>query len=325
VNRRDAVMVSLLAWGCDAPVPASDGEPSSTPMIATSALVEMGAAVREGLPPASGGALLFHSDRGGRNHVYRLDLATGAIVAVTDGTSYHDEDPAPSPDGRRVAFSTTRFDQRTFDIAVMNHDGTAVQRVTSDLAFERHPVWAADSRHLFFTGEDEGTQTLYRLAIDGGALTRLSPPPDRALMPAPSPDGRRLAYVVGTVAGLRAVVQDLSTGARHEVTPEAQNVAEPAWSHDGARLAYARFEPGGSTIEAVTLATGAVTRWRVPGFSTLREPAWSSDGRWLAATGSAASGRDEDWDLVLLPSGGGAAYRVTSGVAHDRAPSWLGR
>jgi Tol biopolymer transport system component len=61
----------------------------------------------------------------------------------------------------------------------------------------------------------------------------------------------------------------------------------------------------------------------VPGLSTLREPAWSPDGRWLAATGSAATGRHEDWDVVLLPIGGGVAYRVTSGVAHDHAPSWL--
>ena len=177
VFRHAAAIVSLLAWGCDTPVATPHGEPSSTATVVTSEANETRAEMSDGLPPATGGTLLFHSDRGGRNHVYRLDLATGAIVGVTDGAGYHDEDPAPSRDGRRVAFTTTRFDQRTFDIAVMNVDGTAVQRVTSDQAFERHPVWAADGRHLFFTGEDDGTQTLYRIAVDSGAITRLSPPP----------------------------------------------------------------------------------------------------------------------------------------------------
>jgi Tol biopolymer transport system component len=317
------VVLWLLACGCDTAGPKPDDEAAPTQPDAAVTDVRVSLSANTDKAPAVAGTLLFHSDRAGRNHLYRLDLATGVIAGVTEGRGYHDEEPAPSPDGRRVAYTTTRFDHRTFDVAVMNVDGTAVQRVTSHLGFERHPVWAADGRHLFFTGEEAGTQAVYRIAVEDGAIARLSPPPDRALMAEASPDGRRVAYVLGTAAGLRAVIHDLSTGARREVTPPGQDVAEPAWSVDGVRLAYARFEPGGSTIEAVSLASGAVTRWRVPGLSTLREPAWSPDGRWLAATGSAATGRHEDWDVVLLPIGGGVAYRVTSGVAHDHAPSWL--
>lgn len=323
VSRHAVLLVWLLACGCDTPASPPDGEPLIPTRAEPTAISEVRVRLTEGPPPAVSGALLFHSDRGGRNHLYRIDLGTGAMTTLTAGAEHHDEEPAPAPDGRRVAFTTTRFDHRTFDIAVMRADGTDVRRVTTDLAVERHPAWDADGRHLFLTGEDGGTQTLFRVALEGGAVARVWSQPERTLMPQPALDGRRVAYVMGTIGGLRAVIQDLSTGDLEAVTPDGHDAADPAWSADGTRVAYAHVWRGGSAIEATTLATGAVTRWEVAGLTTLREPAWSPDGRWLAAAGSVSAGADEDWDLVLLPAEGGAAYRITRGPAHDRAPAWL--
>ncbi|MEV6284820.1 DPP IV N-terminal domain-containing protein [Kribbella sp. NPDC051770] len=54
-----------------------------------------------------GRALVFSSDRGGNGSygIHRLDLATGAIVALTDDPS-EEAEPTVSADGRKLAFTT---------------------------------------------------------------------------------------------------------------------------------------------------------------------------------------------------------------------------
>ena len=51
-----------------------------------------------------------------------------------------DASPAWSPDGRRIAFSSTR-DDRNGEIYVMNADGTAPTRLTINPAIDAFPDW----------------------------------------------------------------------------------------------------------------------------------------------------------------------------------------
>jgi Tol biopolymer transport system component len=241
------------------------------------------------------------------------------------GEDYHDEDGVPSPDGTRVAFTTTRFDRRTWDIAVLDRAGGPARRVTTHPAFERHAAWTPDGRSLLFSSAQDGTQAVFRAWLDTGRIARVSPMPERALMPTVSPDGGRVAYTIGTPDGFRVVVQDLESGARSPLTPAGDSAVEPAWSPDGTRLAYTRLTEAGALIVVLTVATGAVVPLAVEGWAALREPAWSPDGTWIAAAGSRRTVTDEDWDLLLLRPEPPAAFRLTDGPANDRAPSWMGR
>lgn len=270
------------------------------------------------------GRLVFHANREGRHRLYTLDPDTGTVSRLTSGTEYNDEEAASSPDGTQVAFTTTRFDYRTWDIALMASTGGDVRRVTTHLAFDRHAAWSPDGRSLLFSSEREGTQAVFRVSLETGAITRLSPPPERALMPAVSPDARSIAYTMGTPGGFRLILQDLSTGDVRTLM-HAGNAAGPRWSPDGAHLAYTRLSPSGSFIEILTLATGVVRPLIVEGLLAVREPSWSPDGEWIAAAGSAVSGEGEDWDLVVLRPEPLAAFRLTGGAGNDRAPSWIPR
>jgi TolB protein len=272
-------------------------------------------------PPSLTGTLAFHADREGRQKIFALDLASRAVAAITSGAAHHDEDPAWSPDGTRLAFASTRFDHRSYGIAVMDTATSDVQRVTDDAAFEHHPMWWPDGRGLVFSSERDGTQAVFRRVFDTGEFTRLSPRPERALMPAAAPDGRRIAFTMGTPDGLQIGLLELESENLRQLTRGPSQAARPRWSPDGTRLAYARLRPGGSFIEILDVASGQSRSLAVTGIASLVEPAWSPDGQWLAAAGGADS-----WNLILIqPGPPAAAYRLTQGPGNDRAPSWKPR
>jgi Tol biopolymer transport system component len=305
---------TLLA-GCAAPVPPDAPAHVVAPVVHRFAVRE---APRD-LP----GSIVFHSDRDGRRRVYALHLASGGLRALTAGGDHHDIEPAWSRDGRSMAFSTTGFDNRSYDLAVVADAGEPPRRVADDLAEDGRPAWAADGRSLFFNSRREGTQAVFRTWLESGRVDRVSPRGERALMPSAAPDGKRLAYVAASTAGLHAVVRDLDTGATEWTSPA--EAADPRWSPDGARLAYVRVWPGGSALDVMTRATGAIESMTVDGVAALREPAWSPDGRWLAAAATASTSAGADWDLLVIDPVERTAARITTGAGIDRSPTWTAR
>lgn len=78
----------------------------------------------------------------------RVNGAPGIVSIGLDGhgrrnlTRHADVDPAPSPDGRRVAF--TRSSEDPSGISVMNADGTGLRRLVDG----RHPSWSPDGKRV---------------------------------------------------------------------------------------------------------------------------------------------------------------------------------
>ena len=127
---------------------------------------------------------------------------------------------------------------------------------------------------------------------------------------APSPDGRRLAFV----AMDRLWVAGVDGGEPVQLTPDSLSVAWPTWSPDGRRLAVAAWtDQGGSLVSVSADGRGGVRALtRRTGFYAT--PAWSPDGnRIVAARGPrrpflltpdpGAAGQAPD--LVWVPAEGG--------------------
>ena len=289
--------------------------------VAAAPSVTLEALAGDGAPPALSGTIAFQSNRAGRNGIFTLDLASGAIQRLTAGGDYQGQYPAWAPDGRRLAFATTGFDRTTYDVAVLDVPSGEVLRVTADGAYDLHPAWSRDGGSVFFSSQRAGTQAVFRArvgALDEVALVSSSP--GRALMPDAAPDDRRIAYVLGSEQGLRIVVHDLGSGATEAISPAGVDTADVRWSPDGSRLAFARMTRTGATLDLIDASGGG---WRSLGLAgaRIRQPAWSPDGRWIAA--AAAPDGSDDWDLVLIDTGVPArVHRLTSGPWEDRAPSW---
>ncbi|MCB0052667.1 MAG: PD40 domain-containing protein, partial [Caldilinea sp.] len=111
--------------------------------------------------------IAFQSNRGGNWDIFTIragcDVATLGEEAcglrqLTDDPA-DDMLPAWSPDGRHIAFVSTR--DGGADLFFVTLDDGSVQRVTNDPAGAWRPAWLPDSRHLLFTSARSGNNDLY--------------------------------------------------------------------------------------------------------------------------------------------------------------------
>jgi len=271
-------------------------------------------------PAGPSGQIVFESDIGGRPKIFLLDLAEARVTPLTFDTSYRDERPVWSPDGRRIAFSSTR--SGSYDLWVMNADGSDPVRMTDSPAPDQDPSWSPDGRSLYFTSERDGRGELYRVELDSGDVERITAGLDRSIMPAVSPDGRRLAYAAQLLIGFQIHVRDLVTGETRRIT-SGGGACRPAWSPDGDTLAYVSLDREPSSL-MIGAPDGSARRPLVSDDELWSYyPAYSPDGRWVAFSVSPEHHEGEDWDLALAAAdGSGRVVRLTTGPGNDRLPDW---
>lgn len=272
-------------------------------------------------PTGLTGTLVFESDREGRPKIYTLALETGAIARLTSGPGWRDEKPVWSPDGRQIAFVSTR--DGSYDIYVMNADGSGVRRLTDHPSAEHDPSWAPDGKSIVLAGERDGRGELYRVWLDSARVERVTSGFNRAIMPAVSPDGRTIAYAAQTIRWFQ--IHALPTGAPtagRQLT-SGEPACRPIWSPDGRSLAYVAGEDP-SRIGAIDVPGGTVRTLFAHARLWSYDPAYSPDGRWLAFVVSPEHHEGKDWDLAIVSTAdpAGSFQRLTVGPGNDRLPDW---
>jgi len=332
-----ALLVGFLACGGGEPpprpaeAPALPALPDPPDTGAAAAPADEPARARDGEGPAlvlpfpegAAGEIVFESDLEGRPKIYRLDLAEARVTQLTHDASYRDERPVWSPDGRRIAFSSTR--SGSYDVWVMNADGSEPVRVTDDPAPDQDPSWAPDGRSLYFASERDGRGELYRVDVDSRRVERVTSGLDRSIMPAVSPDGRRLAYAAQLLIGFQIHVRDLATGETRRIT-SGGGACRPAWAPDGRTLAYVSLAREPSTLAATRPDSDEQRTLVADDDLWSYYPAYSPDGRWIAFSISPEHHEGENWDLALMSvDEPGRFVRLTMGLGNDRLPDWRPR
>lgn len=148
--------------------------------------------------------------------------------------AYSNRDPAWSPDGTRIAFSSFR-DQWTTGVYVMSMDGVVTKVSRGNMDTDFHPSWSPDGSKIVFwsTGADTHIDgDICVMNADGSGRTILQPLEmgDPAGDPAWSPDGSRIAFVVRGIS----VMNPDGTGLESPLSIGA----DPAWSPDSSRVAF---------------------------------------------------------------------------------------
>jgi dipeptidyl aminopeptidase/acylaminoacyl peptidase len=116
-----------------------------------------------------------------REHLWVVDVATGAATQVTSGDNWKDTDPQWSPDGRRLAFVSDRsgheFDESyDTDIWVINADGSGLTKISDHKTEDASPRWSPDGQSIAFltTIRDTANKQIWIAPSGGGAASRLA-------------------------------------------------------------------------------------------------------------------------------------------------------
>jgi len=113
----------------------------------------------------------------GRCDLYAFDRRTRQLSRLTDD-AFDDRDPALSPDGRFLAFSSDRGAggrQGDYHLFLMSLHDRRIHYLTHGSFNDHTPRWSPDSRFLAFTSDRSGTNNLW--------LARLQQPGDSLSLP----------------------------------------------------------------------------------------------------------------------------------------------
>lgn len=109
--------------------------------------------------------------------VYVATLDGRPATRPANGTDViHNQNPAISPDGKRIAFSSSRGGRPGyFDIWVVDRDGSNLRNLTnSPDSSEGAPTWSPNGTQLAFTSDRTGTNQIHLMSADGTGNTRFT-------------------------------------------------------------------------------------------------------------------------------------------------------
>ena len=229
------------------------------------------------------------------------------------------DNPAWSPDGRWIAFTSDRDGDTK--VYVMDADGSNVRRLTDNTAFWRGgpPAWSPDGQRIAFSSHmgivvanADGTNVnAHTGGLDGTGYGL-----------AWSPDGQRIAFVMGGfLSGARPRLYVMSAdGTDLRLLDNLIEWDEPEWSPDG-RIAFVSHRDGFSDIYVVN-ADGSRMIRLTDDFDRYGAPVWSPDGRRLAFVSKRYGDSEVDWEVYVMNADGSDMRRLTDNESGDWVPAW---
>ncbi len=247
-------------------------------------------------------------------------VAAAGVLAVILGAAAPAGDAFPGSNGK-IAFAA--YDGVSYNIWVMNADGSGRTLLTSSLDWETEPAFSPDGSRIAFTrGETTPEDDIWVMNADGTGQTNLTPGPGQEGNASWSPDGSKIAFET-TRDGNREVYVMNADGSsptnlsKNGGTPPQSEDGDPDWSPDGSRIAFRSFRDGNGEIYLMNPdGSGQTNVTQHPGSEF--HPAWSPDGTKIAFS----SFRDNTNDIWVMNADGSSQTNLTNHANADQYPSW---
>lgn len=225
--------------------------------------------------------------------IYFKRVNSKAVTQLTADPG-NDVQPAISPDGKRVAFSSDR--NGNWQLFVMSTSGGKAVQLTGENATDLHPSWSPDGKRLVFCrlGQVSSRWELWTLDVNNPAATEFI---GFGMFPEWCPvagtgESRtdKIVFQRGRERGDRAFslwTVDYKPGmvsAPTEIIPGQQAAAiNPTWSPDGQWIAYSTVKIGMDGRQASDVwcaaADGSASVNLTSGMASNLSPYWGRDGR----------------------------------------------
>lgn len=121
------------------------------------------------------GQLIYEGRWRGDIDIFIVDITRGLTQNITRNRAM-DTRPVWSPDGRHIAFESTRHNE--VKIFVMNALGQEVRPILPDWDYPRYqnnPQWSGDGRTVFFRSYFSLNAPTFRINLDGSNFGRVTP------------------------------------------------------------------------------------------------------------------------------------------------------
>jgi Tol biopolymer transport system component len=268
------------------------------------------------------------------------------FTQITSDTT-RDTDPAPSPDGKWIAFTSDRCGHGATQIYIMPADsGGEARQLTHEPDSVRAgtPSWAPDGKSILFVSTRGRRYNIYSVPFDGGNPRQLTHAPGSHRFGTYSGDGRQIAFYSnrvrpGDLYGFNIYVMDSSGETEDDMATQVTNSrgspGHPTWSADRKWIAFVAKEYDSTrqqTMEGNILFTKyhlykvpsrggkeiQLTRGMVDGQAFEDTwPSWSPDGKWIAFGRQIGMKRD----VWVLDVATGKAFPLTT-AGNCIKPTW---
>jgi dipeptidyl aminopeptidase/acylaminoacyl peptidase len=260
---------------------------------------------------ADGSTLFFTQARyfQAYTNIFRMRSDGGPAEALTFNDAVIQTGPAPSPDGRTLAFWARGRGGAKIHLMDLGHP-TWTRLLLTDQGQERGASWSSDGKLAYtrggaiwvIDGADAEPRRVLSDTYAGGAGGAVW-----------SPNGARMAVSNGESGFPQVGVLDVETGSVTPITYLPREHSGVSWSPDGEWLVYLRNDAGGMSRDVVLSRADGTGEPQVltRGKGMRSSPTFSPDGSVVAFLESTSVRTSDIW---TVPAAGGAPRQITNSM-----------
>jgi Tol biopolymer transport system component len=170
---------------------------------------------------------------------------------------------------------------------------------------------------IVFVSDRDGNLEIYSMRADGTHVARLTRNRARDVVPAWSPNGRKIAFTSNRDGNRELYVMNADGSDQRRLTHNPARDLFPTWSPDGQRIAFSRESKRGTFAGPIHVVNADGSGERK--LTEIRNAdcclAWSPNGASIAYVG-------DDLQIYLLSPDGTGQRRLTRNNASDCCPAW---